>query len=180
MANMRRPSATGLPGSFAPWDLAEHGGVLSGTLGAGSFARGGVDTWGGVAVEFRGRVDDDGNRRIRLSVVGEVTAVCQRCLGPVSLAIERTTDLRLSLPGEPQDHSAPEEELQIPDTECRIDTLELIEDEIILTLPIAPMHPVGHCAPQEEAASAHREDPRPGESRADDHPFAQLRSLKKE
>ena len=180
VANMRRPSAVGLPGSFAPWELAQQRGVLSGTVGAGSFARGGVDTGGGLAVEIRGVVDDGGIRWIRMRLNGEVSAVCQRCLEPVSLDIDRLTDLRLSLKGGHRDQQMPEEELRLEDAESRIDTLELIEDEVILTLPIAPMHPVGHCAPQGKVASAYDDDPTPREPPADSHPFALLRSLKKE
>jgi len=78
--------------------------------------------------------------RIRLVAHATVHLTCQRCLQPMAqdLGVDRTIRF---VPGEDQaeqlDEELEEDVLALPRT---LDLAELIEDELILALPIVPMH----------------------------------------
>tara|TARA_B110000495_G_C22781250_1_gene456959 strand:- start:66 stop:581 length:516 start_codon:yes stop_codon:yes gene_type:complete len=89
--------------------------------------------------------DEDGQRVIKGSLDAVVTMQCQRCLQPVTLAVQgdirlavtRHEDAVKALPGyyDPLLLEAPEIEL-----------LPLIEQELMLSLPIVAAHPEGECS----------------------------------
>ncbi len=134
--------------------FALAGRELTGTIGAAGFARlcqglpepqDGSFTWALV-----GRTDTHGARRAWLDVraEGEVRVVCQRCLEPFVLRLR--VDSTLGLLDDPAQLDAmdaletrgegPEIEYLVADP--RLDVLALIEDELILALPLAPRHEV--------------------------------------
>lgn len=93
-----------------------------------------------------GRTDSRGSLLLNVSIRGEASLTCQRCLGsmPYTVAIERTLYLarneaemeRLdALPG--SDAIQPGETLSL---------VELVEDEVLLSLSLAPMHAEGECS----------------------------------
>ena len=108
---------------------------------------------------------------VHLSARVEVMMECQRCLGPVAadLAIERSF---LFVPGE---DAAAELDVDSDDDVLALtrslDLLALIEDELLLALPIVPRHDV---CPQPLVAP--KED-LPGDDAP--HPFAALAALKR-
>jgi uncharacterized protein len=59
-------------------------------------------------------------------------------------------------------------------TDGQLFLMDLIEDELILALPIIPRHPEGEC-PRDESQGGEE-----GGQRAAENPFAVLRSLKKD
>src|SRR5690606_35744859 len=66
---------------------------------------------------------------------------CQRCLGPLEHAFERVSMLRLVRAGTP----IGDEELELDEFDAlevgpELDVLALVEDEILLGLPVAPRH----------------------------------------
>jgi uncharacterized protein len=126
---------------------------------------------GVVDVTVAGDLDEQRRPWLHLSVRGELGLICQRCLGIVVHALEVETHLRLIRASEPW----PEDELEegnegLADEAIAADeALELsslVEDEIILSLPYAPMH---------EAC----ELPGEGELNRKASPFAALAVLKK-
>ena len=125
-----------------------------------------LDTAGQLSWSLQGEDSRDGSF-LRLSVSAELVLECQRCLQamPYPLAVE--TRLRLIPPG----HAWPEDELEddsadaIP-AEEEMALLPLIEEEVLLALPIAPMHEV--CA-----------SPLAGNKDLEPSPFAVLAKLKK-
>ncbi|MCX7896584.1 MAG: YceD family protein [Rhodocyclaceae bacterium] len=100
---------------------------------------------GSLACIIRGEegVDASGRRRAYLSleIAGSLVLQCQRCLEPLSFECCLRRRLMLIRPGEPW----PEDELYedgfdaIETTEA-LGLRDLIEDEILLALPIAPRH----------------------------------------
>ncbi len=125
----------------------------------------------------------DAERRsiVDVKVTARLPIQCQRCLGEMIEAVE--TRSRLAIVG------GPDEAEQLPDEldpllflEGRLALRGLVEDELILAIPAAPMHPVDGCRVDlrklnaaEQAASAQRVD----EARAD-NPFAALAVLKRD
>jgi len=118
--------------------------------------------------------DFDPERRafMRMHLRAEVSLVCQRCLGPVHHAIEVerllgvvTTEAQAErLPGIYDPLFVTEEPLLLR---------EVIEDELILSLPIVPRHNDGECAPAVTGAGT---DNKVGGAR--ENPFAVLAGLK--
>jgi uncharacterized protein len=111
-----------------------------------------------------------------------VKLTCQRCLGelkeeldvPIAWALLRSVgdcdDLGLAeVPGIP-DHLEP-----LPLGEGDIHPLELIEDELLLAIPLVPMHRAGEC--QAEIPVSLNDD-EIGASSTSQHPFAVLATLK--
>lgn len=104
-----------------------------------------VDTTGTLAWDLLGLRDADGESWLVLRVAGVLNLRCQRCLGslPFPVAIERR--LLLVPPGAPW----PEDELEDPSVDDGSDAIEadrelavlaLVEEEVLLALPIAPRH----------------------------------------
>ncbi|MEW6689481.1 MAG: DUF177 domain-containing protein [Pseudomonadota bacterium] len=121
---------------------------------------------GSVRYELEGLPQAQGRPALRLRVQGKLELTCQRCLGALELplGIEVTLLLAASqaeIDAEPLEAEGPERivagrEMPVHD---------LIEDELVLALPIAPRH--------ERCAARETGEPREGLS----SPFADLRGL---
>jgi uncharacterized protein len=155
-----------LPGSIEPILLAEQGAHLAGTLpikamprlveagldgddmaqvdlrfGRAEFgdAQGGTSPGArGSAVAPRGSVYEMTGR-----VSATVHTACQRCLEPMALTLEAEVRLLLLRAGERADGLAPEVEALVVDRPLRLSAL--VEDELLLVLPMIPMHPAEAC-----------------------------------
>lgn len=111
---------------------------------------------------------------LHLQASAPVRLVCQRCLQGVDEVLEVDRSF-LFLPDEDEvarlDEELDDDVLLLPRF---FDMLELVEDELILALPIVPRHAV---CPQPLPL---RDDPGPAEADAKaPHPFAALAALKK-
>jgi uncharacterized protein len=126
-----------------------------------------VDTSGEVTYKVVGEFGSDRRHGLRLVASGLLRLNCQRCLGGIDWPLEIETVLQLVRPGEP----IPEEELEIDEFDAieagpDMDVLALVEDEIVLAVPIAPRH---------ESCDA----PRPSDGVKKESPFAALAKLRK-
>ena len=120
-----------------------------------------------------GGVDKQGNHFLDVSVTGQCQLRCQRCLEGMDHPIQLETRLLLrdqaSLDVLDENVSGGEDEFDSILADAHLDVLNLLEEEIILSLPIAPRHEPGAC----RAAGSHQAH---GEER---HPFAVLEKLKR-
>jgi uncharacterized protein len=100
--------------------------------------------------------------------------VCQRCLEP--MPVEVKSEVRLGIVRRESEAVAlpPEYEPLQVDGE-RISLLSVVEDELILALPVAPLHPPGRCQPPRHL---HRGEVRNGT--AAESPFAVLAVAKRD
>ena len=95
-----------------------------------------------VAGEVHGRVHF---RRVASIAVAELTLngtarlVCQRCLGALDVGVEADTSVGL-IAAEADVNRVPEEFEPVLAPEGRISVGELVEEELLLTLPIVPLH----------------------------------------
>lgn len=104
-----------------------------------------LDLEGDINIALQFGKDEEGQKVISGSLQADVTMQCQRCLQPVKLAVDgvvklavaRHEDAVKALPGyyDPLLLEAPEIEL-----------LPLIEQELMLSLPIVATHPEGECS----------------------------------
>jgi uncharacterized protein len=102
-------------------------------------------TQGELFCRVDGTADALGSLSLRLAISGTVDLTCQRCLGGMrhAVQIERTLFLARN-----------ETELErldaLPDSDAiligeTLDLVELVEDEVLLSLPLAAMHAEGEC-----------------------------------
>lgn len=119
--------------------------------------------------------------RLRVRAQATVWLTCQRCLQPAALPIEVDTTLRFvadeALAERLDEEQDAEDVLALPRS---LKLAELIEDELILALPIVPRHeacpePLAYAA--EAAADFAPDDTAPDDDQP--HPFAALAALKK-
>lgn len=104
-----------------------------------------ADDRGELQYSITGSRDRNGNPILLVAVRGIISLRCQRCLGELAYALDVFNELLLA---------KDEKELlrldEAESVECILarrdmDVLALIEDEIILSLPISPCHPEGEC-----------------------------------
>jgi len=102
-------------------------------------------TQGALFCRVVGRVDQRGSLSLQLTVSGDVQLTCQRCLGsmPYQVEVERTLYLARN--------EAEMERLDaLPDSDAIqageiLSLVDLVEDEVLLSLPLATMHAEGEC-----------------------------------
>lgn len=107
-----------------------------------------ASTAGQLRYELVGYLDEKGRPSLRLRVYGNLELVCQRCLKGASWPVDLASSLLLvtsqaELEAEDEDPDAPD---RLP-AEKAMDVLALVEEEVLLGLPIAPKHAEGECAP---------------------------------
>ncbi len=139
------------------------GGLLAGTEGEVRFE-----------LDF-GR-DEFGTAYLDVRVQAPLTLICQRSLEPFVLPV--TVDSRLGLIRQEREESAlpPGSEPLLVAEDGKLSLADVIEDELLLALPLVPVNP-DSTLPDEVVAPA-PEESSIGEGRSD-NPFAILRELKK-
>ena len=129
------------------------------------------DQSGAIAYELVGNVDRDGKPLLRLALGGELVLRCQRCLGPVRFRLEAVRNFVLVPAGrvlsDPADEAEDTEQLH---ADAKLDVIALVEDEVILGLPMVAGHEEGTCAPPLPKAQAGKRD----------SPFSALAALKRQ
>jgi uncharacterized protein len=118
----------------------------------------------------------DGVVGCELAVEAVATLQCQRCLEPFGQAL--SSSARLAFVASDEDVAlAPEGYEAVPGVEDRVDLRVLVEDELLLSLPIVAMHGGGtRCAETARHAATDTHD----QPEAKTHqPFAQLQDLLK-
>ena len=126
-----------------------------------------------VDVDLAFSVDGQGVRRVLGSLHAELDAICQRCLQPMTLPLH--VDIALGIV------RALDEAEQLPDeyeplvlasvTEGQ-SLAAIIEDELLLALPVAPLHEEGQCPVRSGALDKVVAEDLPPEGRK--RPFAVL------
>lgn len=134
---------------IVPTDFCKAGNVLEGKGPLAMFERVAsacADTSGGLAWRVAGSIDAHGRPRLVLSVKGSIHLICQRCLEGMDHQVDTETAVVVTF-SEPE---ADEVEMTLADddpTEVividgKVDLIDLIEDEALLSLPLSPRHEV--------------------------------------
>jgi len=101
---------------------------------------------GTVAFVVRGKVDQRQRPLLELEITGNPSLSCGRCLAPLDFALQLFSRVLLVEPGavmqEDDDPESPEWIEAGPD----LDLLVLVEDEILLSLPLSVRHEQGKCS----------------------------------
>ena len=126
-----------------PLRFAKKGDTISGSLD--SFSRLVDDIISGGRVDYKlvgtGRV---GEYALELTLSGQISAICQRCLEPMEQEVDVVRRYRL-VPESQIDDAIDEDMLMDEETELLpinypIQLTDLIEDELLLSLPTVPKH----------------------------------------
>jgi uncharacterized protein len=129
---------------------------------------------GSLSYTVQGGVDNLGTHFLDIGVVGHCQLICQRCLDGLDYPLRLDTRLLLrdqAVLDALDDNvaSGDEEEFDSILADVRLNVLDMLEEEILLSLPIAPKHELGVCQVA-EGKQAHM---------AERNPFAVLGSLKR-
>lgn len=126
-----------------------------------------TDTEGKVDYVLRGLAGKDGKPQLELTLDGACNLRCQRCLKTLHYPIHLVSKLRLVTEGELDNSDIEDDEMDNIPAEKRLDVLALLEEELLLSMPIAPKHDNGICKIEVEGLNR------------SNNPFAALAGFKK-
>ena len=168
-----------LPDFVDPWRMADLGRSFSGKVAIAELprlAKAVLESQGEAELELA--FDRDGQKRARLQgfVKATLALQCQRCLGPMRVPLESELSLVL-VESMDEAERLPEHYDPLLLEEPRIRLLDIVEDELLLSMPQVPRHNPGECGSgqryESEPDLAEQE-----ESTENDSPFAVLAELK--
>jgi uncharacterized protein len=120
--------------------FARNAAVLEGRLGLESLPRLAQSGCSGSIIDFvlNGEINERGRPSLRLLVAGSVRLECQRCLDSLDLPLHLEAHLQLA-------SSEAEMAAAGEDVECvlagrEMNVVALVEDEVLLALPMVPKH----------------------------------------
>jgi uncharacterized protein len=131
-----------------------------------------------LSYTVQGGVDKQGTHFLDVGVVGQCQLRCQRCLNGLDYPVQLDMHLLLrdqssldALDAEKLLAVRPNEEEEFDSilADTHLNVLDLLEEEILLSLPIAPKHELGACQVT-DGENPHREEK---------NPFAVLAKLKR-
>jgi uncharacterized protein len=109
------------------------------------------DTGGELKYEITGGSDSKQRLRLQLAVAGSINLKCQRCLGSLGYLVSVQANLLL-LTDEAGGETAEIDDLDGVPADAHADVWSLVEDEILLAIPLAPRHAEEQCSPAVKAA----------------------------
>lgn len=126
------------------------------------------NTQGALSYIVQGGVDKQAIPWLGIHVTGLCQLQCQRCLSAMEYEIKLVTRLLLRDQASLDALEDDEEEFDSVLADKHLDVVSLLEEEILLSLPIAPKHEFGVCQAANSQSAAVDET----------HPFAALAKLK--
>jgi uncharacterized protein len=104
-------------------------------------------TQGRLSCRVAGEVDAQQRLALRVTIRGEVVLTCQRCLNDLPFEVE--LERRVYLARDAGELERLEQSLG-PEGEAilaggKLNLVDLVEDEVLLGLPLVPMHEPGEC-----------------------------------
>lgn len=130
-----------------------------------------------LSYTLQGGVDKLGSHFLDLNVTGRCQLRCQRCLDGMDHPVQLATRLLLRDQASLDALDDVDGEFDSVLADVHLDVLSLLEEEILLSLPIAPRHETGAC----QAAGSQNRPLRQAQDRHEEerHPFAVLANLKR-
>ncbi len=100
-----------------------------------------AERWIDVSLQFG---VEQGVHYLRGSLTGEFTVVCQRCMGPMELFVD-TRFLFGLVRNKEEESRLPEQFEPLWVEQVEMDLLSVIEDELLLAMPMVALHPSEEC-----------------------------------
>lgn len=164
-----------LPERVDPWRLADLARTLEGTFALREMPRLAhllADTGGEVRFVLAFGRDADRRAVIRGEVVTRLGLMCQRCLGPVGLAVDSRFMLGV-VTGPDEANALPEQYEALLAEEATVSLRDIVEEELLLSIPAVPRHHDTECAPRDPATG------QAAESGSPSSPFDVLAGLRR-
>lgn len=145
-----RTTDAGAHGRFDAFELSAGGTALAGEVDARSLRRAADQLASGAdAAPIRWRIsggkDAFGRPLLTVRLDGAVPLVCQRCLQPFVSPVAQQTDLLLAR-DETELAQLDVDETEVVLANATLDPRNLVEDELLLSLPLSPRHDENECA----------------------------------
>ena len=168
----------GLPASIDAIRLADQGARLSGTIPLKRMKRllaSCRSDAGDVSVDLDFESDAErGSRWLSGRIEAAIETTCERCLESMQLTL--STEVRMQIVSGDQGPDVDEQaDLLRVDGPVSLD--ELVENELILAMPMIPMHPIDQCSAAGLLGRLASEEA--GGAEAEPSPFAKLAELKR-
>ena len=162
-----------LPAQIDPLRLADEGVRLHGTLPSSRMPRlqelARPNAWSElVAVDLQFERTAQGLRGLHGTICAQVELSCKRCLEPLNIEVVAHPVFVLLMPGETEPEEGDALIVGAP-----LSLIELVEDELLLAMPMSPGHAEGQC----EIALPVRSAKAPVTEKRT-NPFAELRGFK--
>jgi len=143
-------------GRFDAYRLARERDLLEGTVDVSTLPRV-ADRLAAVSApigwRIQGASDAVGRPALTVSLDGEVSLECQRCLGPLAFPIASQTKLLLARDDAEAARLDEDSDAEVVLAQSPLDPLTLVEDELVLAIPFAPRHEDEACEPPDAGAS---------------------------
>ncbi len=108
-----------------------------------------ADSQGELEYKISGAPDKNGKSIIQVTIKGKINLYCQRCLGGLAYILDLQSTILLAENESELSHLDETGSIDEILVDSDTDVLELIEDEIILSLPISPRHREEECPARE-------------------------------
>lgn len=168
-----------IPAHIEPRRLVDRGIVLSGAVPTAKMSRLNAlldAPAGDVQVELAFRRDEAGVSAMHGHYQVDVAMVCQRCLDQVVLALDTQCDVGF-VTNDAAAKNLPRDYEPVMVDEEGLDLHALIEDELLLALPVVPMHPLETC---QHPSGFEPDLAEPEEEAEKPNPFSVLTKLKRD
>lgn len=163
-----------LPRHVDPRKLAFHNAILEGRVPSDELTRllDVVEKVHGIIAYLAFKVDEQGRRVVSGTLSADVEFQCQRCLKPVSHSLSSTFDVAVIGEEEEAEQLAAHLDPWVVSGE-EGDLYHLVEEEILLSVPLVPMH-AEICVDKNFYASGAEET-----DQSEDNPFSVLKQWQK-
>lgn len=165
-----------------PLQLAKQGKRLNGRFALQALSRLAVfsckSAVGKVDVDLRFSRGEDQQNRVTGSASVSFEVICQRCLEHMSLQLD--SEVNILLLGSREEGNENNDGIVC---KGKMPIADLIEDELLLAMPMFPKHPAGDCEIKGEQVESAANDAGSGSNKGrktsrEDNPFAVLAKLK--
>lgn len=167
-----------IPQFIDPRKLADRGTVIDGLSPLSAFSRlaeAALDSDGQVRARIVCQRDEQGAVLMSMNFDAEVHLQCQRCLEEVSVPLKAEYTYAVVPEGAPVASVADGHDI-LEVGEAPLNLRVLLEDELLMALPIVPVHPVTEC---QMPVNAHASQVT-AEETAKENPFSVLAQLKQD
>ena len=165
-----------LPETIKPQSLVDTGGHIEGFTSLAKMDRLAAvleNRAGTVETQLDFGKDSQGIRFVHGTIRTELPLICQRCLEVMHYPVDLSLSLALVASVEQADRLPEGYEPLVLDSST-LSLTTLVEDELLLALPIVAMHPDSECSIETPVSADDDKDDIPGKP----HPFASLAQLK--
>jgi uncharacterized protein len=169
-----------LPDFVDPWHFADIGKRITGTVTLADLPRLGPflqETDGQAEFELVFSRDEGKRACISGFVKAELVLQCQRCLGPLRVEVDSVINL-VAVEGVGEAEQLPESVEPLLMEESRVRLADLVEDELLLSIPQIPRHTSGPCATDNVIKDSVSPEAAEDDQEKVENPFAELAALK--